>query len=55
MTIKLGQTSRPLSESPLKGERISKILGRKRVSLFNSPYEGDLGGLFFLTGGEERY
>jgi len=31
------------------GERISKSSGRKRVDVFKSPYEGDLGGLFFLT------
>ncbi len=41
---------RPLSVSPLIGERISKRLGRKRVNVFKSPYEGYLGGLFFLIG-----
>jgi hypothetical protein len=36
-SIKSKQSSRPLSMSPLIGERISKSSGRKRVNLFKSP------------------
>jgi hypothetical protein len=44
MTIKLGQSSRPLPISSLIRERISNSSGRKRVYAFKSPYEEDLGG-----------
>jgi hypothetical protein len=51
----LGETSRPHPILPLIGERISKRSYKRTINLFKSPYEGDLGGLFFLTKWRRAY
>jgi hypothetical protein len=55
ISLTLGQTSRPHPILPLIREGISKISGRERVNFFKSPYEGDLGGFFFLTKWRRAY